>query len=143
MNNIINIKTSPEVEKLISSYPENVRKKLFNLRSLILETAEEIDGIEEIEESLKWGEPSYKTNIGSPIRFDWKEKSPEQYALYFNCQSKLVPTFRLVHGDTLDFEGDRAIILQLDDEIPETEIKECLAAALTYHEVKHKEMLGL
>lgn len=139
----IEVITSHEVEILISSYPDNVRKKLFNLRGLILETADEINEIDEIEESLKWGEPSYKTNIGSPIRFDWKEKTPGQFALYFNCQSRLVPTFRLVHGDTLDFEGNRAIILQIEEELPETELKECIAAALTYHDVKDKEMLGL
>jgi len=39
---------------------------------------------------------------------DWKEKKPQQYALYFKCTSRLVPTFKLLFGDRFNYEGDRA-----------------------------------
>ncbi|MEL6650702.1 MAG: hypothetical protein AAFQ87_07870 [Bacteroidota bacterium] len=75
------------------AYPDEIRPKLWRLRQLIIDTASEIEGINRLEESLKWGEPSYQCRKGSPIRMDWKERAPEQYAIYFNCSTSLVETF--------------------------------------------------
>ena len=93
--------SNPEVEIKFNNYPEPVRKKLLNLRNLILETANEIPEIAELEETLKWGEPSYISKTGSTIRIDRKKNDPDQYAMYFKCTSKLVPTFRKVFKDKL------------------------------------------
>jgi hypothetical protein len=96
-----------------------------------------------LEETLKWGEPSFLTKNGSTIRIDWKKNKPEQYAMYFNCSSRLVPTFKLVFKDLFTFEGDRAIIFQMGDTIPQEELKTCISTALTYHKVKQLPLLGL
>ena len=112
------------------------------MRSLIIETAADIEEIEEMEETLKWGEPSYLVKKGSTIRIDWKAKTPDQYAVYFKCTSKLVPTFREVYGDTFRYEKNRAICFGLDDEVPEEELKDCIALALQYHAVKGLPLLG-
>ncbi len=74
---------------------------------------------------------------------DWKPKAPNQVAMYFKCTSKLVTTFREVYEDVFTFEGTRAIVFQMDEEIPGEELKRCIAAGLTYHKVKHIPMLGL
>jgi hypothetical protein len=103
----------------------------------------EIDGITTLEETLKWGEPSYLTKNGSTLRMDWKAKNPEQYALYFKCISRLVETFKLVFNNTLKYEGNRAIVFQLDDVIPTDIIKQCIKSTLTYHKIKHLPSLGL
>ena len=66
------------------SYPDFIRDKMYTLRKLVLQAAEEIDDLDKVEETLKWGEPSYLTKNGSTIRVDWKESSPDKYALYFN-----------------------------------------------------------
>ena len=137
------MKINPEVEQVFNAYPSYVLDKMLHLRKLILETANEIDGITSIEETLKWGEPSYLVKKGSTIRIDCKKKTPNQYAIYFKCTSKLVPAFRAVYKNTFTFEGNRAIIFQLDDLIPEAELKKCIAAALTYHTVKQLPLLGL
>ena len=50
----ITIETSPAVELVFNKYPELVRKKLLNLRKLIIETASEAKEITSIEETLKW-----------------------------------------------------------------------------------------
>jgi hypothetical protein len=55
----------------------------------------------------------------------------------------LVPTFKALNENLFSFEGNRAIVFQLEEEIPEAELKECIAAGLTYHSVKHLPMLGL
>lgn len=138
----IKIIEAPNVEAKFNTYPEGVRDNMYFLKDLILEVAAETEGIEELEESLKWGEPSYKSKHGSPIRMDWKPSLPDQYALYFNCQTHLVNTFRILFGDLLSFEKNRAIVFSLEDPLPISEVKACIRMALTYHKVKHKPLLG-
>ncbi|HRP57204.1 DUF1801 domain-containing protein [Agriterribacter sp.] len=113
------------------------------LRELVIETAEETEGLKELEETLKWGGPSFVTKNGSTLRMDWKTKSPDQYAMYFQCTSRLVETFRLVFDDKFQFEGNRAIVFQLNQKIPVNELKECIKASLSYHSVKHLLTLGI
>jgi len=134
----LKINQNPEVELKFKKYREAVKTKMTHLRNLILETAKENDTIKEIEETLKWGEPSYLTKKGSTIRIDWKTKTPDQYTMYFKCTSKLVPTFREVYGDTFKYEKNRAIVFGLDDKVPEKELKKCIAAALKYGGVRQK-----
>ena len=98
MNNL-QININPEVELVFNNYPQWVCKKLPHLRKLILETANQIAEIKEIEETLKWGEPSYLVKKGSTIRIDLKEKKPDQYARYFKCTSQLVPSIKTVFKD--------------------------------------------
>lgn len=137
------LKSNPEVELVFAKYPEEVRKKMIALRELILETAKELEGVTSLEETLKWGEPSYLTKHGSTLRMDWKAKTPNQYAMYFKCTSRLVKTFRVIFENTFDFEGNRAIIFQIDDQIPKNELKKCIKATLTYHKVKELPSLGI
>lgn len=140
--NSLQLKTDPRIESVFNNYPEEVKPKIQYLRSLILEVAKECEGIVTIEETLKWGEPSYLVKKGSTIRIDWKAKTPNQYAMYFKCTSKLVETFKIIFEDTFTFEGHRAIIFQLNDKIPKTELKQCIATALKYHNVKQLPHLG-
>ncbi len=130
------------MESKFSSYPEYVRPKLDLLRNLILETAKEDSKITEIEETLKWGEPSYLVKKGSTIRIDWKTKTPNQYAIYFKCTSKLVLTFKELYGETFRYENNRAILFDMNDEIPVNELKTCIKLALNYHHLKHLPRLG-
>ena len=137
------LQTHPEVAQKFLSYPPLVREKLEQLRQLILDAAEESDAIPRLEEALRWGEPSYLAPKGSTLRIDWKEAKPQQYAMYFKCTSKLVPSFRAVFGDELNYEGNRAIIFQMDQVIPQVTLKQCILAALHYHKLKHLPELGL
>lgn len=84
---------SNEVEEIISGYPDKVQPLMLALRELIFETAEEVGVMEKLEETLKWGEPSYVCPTGSTFRIDWKKETPEYYWMFFHCQSLLVPTF--------------------------------------------------
>lgn len=139
----LKIKSSPEVELVFKNYPGSVRKKILNLRRILIEAANEIEEIKNLEETLKWGEPSYLTKNGSTIRIDWKKKTPDEYAMYFKCTSKLVTTFKEVFKSNFKFEGTRAILFKMNDNIPEAALKKCIVAGLTYHKVKHLPMLGL
>ena len=133
----------PEVMAKFNSYPKPMRKKLMLLRQLVLDTASEIEGVNTLEETLKWGEPSYLTKSGSTIRMDWKKSKPDQYAMYFHCKTNLVDTFKEIYRDKFKFEGNRAIVFDESDEIPINELKHCISLSLTYHHRKHLPMLGI
>ncbi len=85
------LKRDPKVKNVFNSYPRSVKSKLLHLRELFLNTASEIEGLVELEETLKWGEPGYLTKHGSTIRIDWKKKKPEQFAMYFKCTLNVLP----------------------------------------------------
>jgi hypothetical protein len=131
-----------EVEAVIDSYPEVMKSKLLFLRQLIFDTAASLDDIGEIEETLKWGEPSYltpKSKSGSTIRIAWKKAKENQYSIFFKCTANLVPTFKEKFPQTFNFGGNRSIDFNLDDEVPIEELKQCIALALTYHRNKKLE----
>ena len=133
---------NPEVARVFDGYPEPTRKKMLRLRQIVLDTASETEGVDALEETLKWGEPSYLTRGGSTIRMDWKARAPNRYAMYFNCNTSLIATFKDVYGDVFTFEGNRAIVFGKTDDLPVTELKHCISLALTYHRVKHLPLLG-
>ena len=139
----LEINTNPEFELIFNNYPNPVKNKLFALRALIIEVANQIEGLTKLEETLKWGEPSFHTKNGSTIRIDWKKSKPNQYAMYFQCTSRLVPTFKMIYNNTFRFEGSRALIFQIENDIPKDELKKCIKIALTYHKVKHLPALGM
>ena len=130
-----------DVELKINSYPKSVQSYLFELRSLVLTTAKTLN-LGEVEESLKWGEPSYSVKGGSPIRIDWKPKSPNCIYLFFVCSTKLVDTFKELYGDELIFEGNRAIVLNMSERLPIDGLRHCIELALNYEKVKHLPLLG-
>ena len=81
------------------------------LRRIIFETAARNDDVGALEETLKWGEPAYvtsNTKSGSTVRIAWKRKNPDQYAMYFNCRTNLIETFRTMFADDFKYEGNRA-----------------------------------
>lgn len=139
----LQLQSNPAVQAVFDRYPKEVREKMEVLRQLVLEVAEEVEEITKLEETLKWGEPSYLTKKGSTLRMDWKPKNPNQYALYFKCTSKLAPSFKAVYKDMFNYENNRAILFKLDDPLPKTELKKCIKATLTYHSIKHLPFLGL
>ena len=129
------------VSATFEAYPKPVRAKLLALRKLILDTAKTTKGVGIIEEALRWGQPSYLTSeskSGSTIRIDQVKSVPGQYAVFFHCQTNLVATFRELYPD-LKYSGNRAILLDARDKLPEAELRHCVGLALTYHLGKRKK----
>ena len=127
---------------VFNTYPSGVRGRLKRVRSLILETASRTQHIGTLDETLKWGQPSYLCKSGSTIRLGWNKANAEKYALYFHCGTSLVETFRAMYSNELQFEGNRAIVLDKHDRFPVEPLRHCIALALTYHRRKHLPMLG-
>ena len=124
------------VANAYASYPQDIRNKLMRIRARIFALAKSSAGVGEITETLKWGEPAYLTaqsKSGTTIRLGWKVSSPEHYAIYFNCKTNLIDTFRTIFPYIFRYETNRAIVFSIDDEIAMAELDVCLLTALTYH----------
>jgi len=129
----------PAVAKVFARCPSKLRQQLLLLRGLILGCAAATPGVGRLEETLKWNEPAYLTTeskSGSTIRINRKPGSDTHYAMYFNCNTKLVDSFRGLFPTTFRYQGDRAIEFDLSDRLPVKELKICISMALTYHRNK-------
>ena len=133
--------SDPAVDAVFRAYPGPVRTRLLALRRLILDTAKVTAGVGALQETLKWGQPSFlttETGSGSTIRIDQVKSAANGYAIYFHCQTNLVETFRELYPTELSFGGNRSILLSAEDELPQLALRHCVALALTYHLRKRK-----
>lgn len=127
---------NPLVAEKFDAYPPKFKKKLLFLRQLIFDTAAKTPGVGKLEETLKWGEPSYlasRSKSGTTVRIDWKPSKPTQYAIYFSCKTTLVENFKNLYGDVFKFEGNRSIFFTEEDNLPVEKLSHCIEMALTYH----------
>src|SRR5260370_24200192 len=127
--------SDPAVDAVFDAYPKPVKARLLALRRLIFQTAKATKGVGALQETLKWGQPSYltpETKSGSTIRIDRVKSAANQYAIYFHCQTDLVSTFRELYPE-LNYGGNRCILLDAADELPQAPLPHCVALALTYH----------
>ena len=126
----------PAVKAVFDAYAPPFRAVLLQLRNLIFSTAAKTQGVGKLSECLKWQQPAYLTvqsKSGSTIRIDAVRGQENVYAVYFHCQTGLVARFRKLYPRTFSFEGNRALHFKLGGEIPELELRHCIALALTYH----------
>ena len=123
------------VAQIFATYPPKIRRQLLALRKIIFDVAASTEGVGALEETLKWGEPAYITSqskSGSTIRLGWKKSQPTQYAIYFNCQTNLVESFRTLFPSEFIYQGNRAIVFDADEIVPKGAVCFCISAALTY-----------
>lgn len=124
-----------DVAAVFETYADDLRPSLLSLRRLILQTAAETTGVGPLEETLRWGQPSYlttKSKSGSMIRIDRVKTTPGQYALYVHCQTSLIDMFKERYPNALRYDGNRAILFDVCGELPGEPLQHCIAMALTY-----------
>ena len=122
------------VRDAYEALPEPKQAHLLKLRELVLDVADSLPLPGGVEETLKWGEPSYlpiKPKLGSTVRIGSFDET--HVALYFNCQTMLVENFRTLFGDKLKYSKNRAVLFDIGIPLPEQEIRMCTAMALRYH----------
>lgn len=120
----------------LAAYPAAIRERVLALREVVFMVAANTPGVGALEESLKWGEPAFATaesKSGSTVRIAWRPKQPSQYAVYFNCQTTLVDSFRTMFPTAFRYEGNRALVFEQDGEVAVEALCICIAMALTYH----------
>ena len=129
------------IQSKLDSYPDDVSHELQKLKTLILEVAQ-TEGLNEVEENLKWGQLSYSVPQGSPIRIDWNKKAPDSLSIFFNCQTKLIETFKEIYPDNFEYVGSREMIVPLRNAHQVQGLSHCISLALRYHKIKDLPLLG-
>lgn len=135
-------KMSAQIAETISDYPQNAKDVFLAIRTLVAKKAVDTVGMENTQETLKWGEPSYLAEGGSTVRMKWTDKQPDQFFLYFNCNSSLVETFREIYNDEFSYDGNRAMSFSINEPLPEAALEDCLSMAMQYHKLKKLPLLG-
>lgn len=129
----------PSVQAVFDAYPPAVRSRLLELRALLLDIAATTPGVGPLDETLKWGQPSYltaETGSGTTVRLGPKKGDDARCCLFVHCQTSLVDRFRaLSDAGGLVFEGTRAVVFDVDEPLPEGAAA-FVRAALTYHRDK-------
>jgi hypothetical protein len=127
------------VEQAFNALPPKAQRGLRALRALIFEVAAGNDAIGRVEETLKWGQPSYltpETGSGSTIRLGVPKSADHDYALFVHCQTDLTEQFETNYPGEFDYEGTRALLFKADTPIQAEALRHCIGLALTYHSRK-------
>ena len=125
-----------EIAAVLARHPKAVQARLLEVRALVFAVAGETEGVGPLSETLKWGEPAYlaaASGSGTTIRLGVSKTAPTAAAVFVNCRTSLVDTYREQFGDVFGFEGNRALIVAADGPLPELPLRICLRAALLYH----------
>ena len=125
--------SSPGIPSVFQSFPENIRSDLLRLREMIFEVQAETPEAGEIEESLKWGQPSYATRpkTGTPLRLAATKSGG--FGLFVHCQSRVIPELETTFPGEFELDGNRGVLFSPGDVLPEDKLKIMIARALTYH----------
>ncbi|MEY8838962.1 DUF1801 domain-containing protein, partial [Cribrihabitans sp. XS_ASV171] len=104
---------SDEVARVFGNAPADARAGLLTLRALVFDTAQRLG--EPVEESLRWGQPSYIAPKGSTLRI-WTHKAA-RFALFVHCQTRLMEEHRTAFPGMDRIEGNRAVLFDGVEEI--------------------------
>ncbi len=126
--------SDPNVEAAFAAFPEPQRTGLLALRRLIFETAAEMPEVGTLEETLKWGQPSYltpETKSGSTLRLGVPKQGG--FAIYAHCQTTIISGFREFFPEDFVFEGNRAVRFTDPGALAADKLTLLIRRALTYH----------
>jgi len=127
-----------DVEAAFAEMSGPLRAHLLEIRALIFGVAQDC-GVGPLTETLKWGQPAYLTQAskaGTTIRLGQHKGHPGDAALFVNCQTSLIDEFGSLFADELRFEGNRAVLVRLENALPKSQLGSCIRLALTYHRRK-------
>lgn len=109
---------------------EQARKGLMALRSLIFETAASLPEVDSVEEALRWGQPSYISRKGTPLRLGVPKSA--RFGLFVHCQSRVIPNYLERYPAWDRVEGTRAVLFDRPDQIEPFRHGWLIRHALTY-----------
>jgi hypothetical protein len=122
--------------EIYEEYPIKVKAFLLEMRNIILDIAKKEKEVGFIEEVVRWGQPTFlttETKSGTMIRIDRYKKQDDKIAIYFHCQTQIIKMIHLKYGDKLTYDGNRAIIFDINKSLPRRVIKDCALLALRYN----------
>ncbi len=123
----------PDIKAAFDQMPSDIRQMALQIRDLIRDTARTLPETGGVTECLKWGQPAWlpvRKAAGTTVRIGADDGG---LALYVHCQTGLIDEFRQHYGDKFRFSGNRALLIDGSQPLPDSELAHCIALALTYH----------
>lgn len=121
------------VHDTFQKHPEAVRQTLLQLRELIVQVHADDTELGELQEVLRWNQPTYLTQkpvTGTMIRLGMTKEG--KAAMFFHCGTTLVERFRAQYTHLFEFEGNRGLILVHPVNDTLEELTRCIRQALRY-----------
>lgn len=122
------------VADVFATFPDGSRDMALALRALIYDVAAETPEAGRIEETLKWGQPSYltpETKSGSTLRVGIAKGGG--VAIFAHCGTSIIRTYAETFPSTDRIEGNRAVIFDTMDDIVPERLRLLIKHGLTYH----------
>jgi hypothetical protein len=126
-----------EVAEVFAAFPAGHRRGLLELRTLILDVAEEV-GAAPVHEALRWGQPSYQSvrpHESTTIRLGANASDTRHFRLFFHCRSTVLRDFRSSFPTEFRYDGDRAILFLPGEDLQADKLRLCIGHALRYRAV--------
>jgi len=123
-----------QVKAAFEAFPPDGYQMGMILRDLIFSVAWDTPEVGQIEETLKWGQPSYltpETKSGSTLRIGMAKNGGA--ALFAHCATDIISTYASTFPGTDQIEGNRAVIFATPDDIVPLRLRLLIYHALTYH----------
>ena len=123
-----------KVKAAFDAFPAESRAMALTLRDLIFSVAWDTPEVGQIEETLKWGQPSYltpETKAGSTLRIGVSKQGGA--ALFAHCATDIISTYAATFPGSDRIEGNRAVTFQQAEDIVPDRLRLLIYHGLTYH----------
>ncbi|MFT6674686.1 MAG: hypothetical protein ACJAVM_000869 [Sulfitobacter sp.] len=120
---------------LIAKWPGPAQQGLWACRAIFHDVAAQA-GIGVLEESLKWGQPSWRPQrprTGSTLRISWDAATPQILPLFVDCKTDLAARMQTLYPDLAANDGRRRIGFDLHGALPAQAIAHLAQMTFCYH----------
>ena len=123
----------PDVARVISLYPPEVRDGVLVLRNLIYTVSDSLPQSGPLQEALRWGQPAYLTThrAGSTLRLGPHRDA--RFAIFAHCQTTIVASYAQAFPSWDRIDGNRAVLFDEIAQIEPERLSHLIRHALTYH----------
>ena len=125
---------NPDVKAVFDGLPGGMRDTAMTLRDLIFDVAQDSPQVGRVEETLRWGQPSYltpDTKSGSTLRIGLAKSGG--VAIFAHCATDIISTYAATFAGSDQIEGNRAVIFKDRPDIVPDRIRLLIFHGLTYH----------
>lgn len=125
---------TPKVKAAYDAFGQKQRVIALILRELVFEVAMDTPQAGEVEETLKWGQPSFitpKTKSGSTLRIGVTKSGDT--GLYAHCGTSIISDYAATFPGDDRIDGNRGVLFSTADDIAKDRLRHLIRHGLTYH----------
>lgn len=125
---------TPQVKAAYDAFPEGQKEIALMLRDLVFAVAADTPEVGRVEETLKWGQPSFitpKTKSGSTLRIGVTKAGDT--GIYAHCGTSIISDYAATFPGDDRIDGNRGVLFATANEIVPDRLRHLIRHGLTYH----------